>query len=88
MKWKIPMVLCLLLTINGCSLLASLFEKPKGGGSSPAEVAAQLTGGIPVWGQVVGGVVTLGTLLFGGKAVHKHVKKKRAAKAAAAAAIH
>lgn len=65
-------LVCLLaipLFLNGCGLFAWLYEKPKGGGDSPATVAQQVVKGIPLWGDAISALIGIGGTIYG---VNRH----------------
>lgn len=66
--------LCFGLSLTGCGLVSWFYEKPKGGGQSTAEIAQGIVGGIPIWGQVLSGIIGLGGIIYGG---NRHVAHKK-----------
>ncbi len=62
------------LSLNGCGMFAWLYEKPKGGGQSTAEVVQSVAKGIPVWGDAISAVIGIGGVIYG---ANRHVRHKK-----------
>lgn len=69
-------LLAVMLTLNGCSLFAWLYEKPKKGGQSVAEVVQGAAKAIPVWGDALAALIGIGGTIYGANR-HKAHKKTR-----------